>query len=66
MSHTRGFPAIIATLVLAFAFAACGSDDRLGRLRRIRRDDERGRRAGVAKAAAAPQAVRGDADGDQR
>jgi ribose transport system substrate-binding protein len=27
MTHTRGFPAIIATLVLAFAFAACGSDD---------------------------------------
>jgi ribose transport system substrate-binding protein len=26
MTHTRGFPAIIATLVLAFAFAACGSD----------------------------------------
>ena len=27
MTHTRGFPAIIATLVLALAFAACGSDD---------------------------------------
>jgi ribose transport system substrate-binding protein len=26
MTHTRGFPAIIATLVLALAFAACGSD----------------------------------------
>ena len=27
MTHTRGFPAIIGTLVLALAFAACGSDD---------------------------------------
>jgi len=27
MTHTRGFPAIIATLVLVLAFAACGSDD---------------------------------------
>jgi ribose transport system substrate-binding protein len=27
MTHTRGFPAIIATLVLALSFAACGSDD---------------------------------------
>ncbi len=27
MTNMRGFPAIIATLVLAFAFAACGSDD---------------------------------------
>ena len=27
MTHTRGYPAIIATLVLALAFAACGSDD---------------------------------------
>jgi ribose transport system substrate-binding protein len=27
MTHTRGFPAIIATLALVFAFAACGSDD---------------------------------------
>ena len=26
MTHTRGLPAIIATLVLALAFAACGSD----------------------------------------
>src|SRR4051794_9295 len=27
MPHTRGFPAIIATLVLALGFAACGSDN---------------------------------------
>ncbi len=27
MTHTRGFPAIIATLALALTFAACGSDD---------------------------------------
>ena len=37
MTHTRGFPAIIATLVLALAFAALRLGRQLGRLRRIRR-----------------------------
>ena len=65
MTHTRGFPALIATLVLALAFAACGSDSTSsssyasagGSSSSVRR---RRRREG----AGAAQAVRGGADRD--
>jgi ribose transport system substrate-binding protein len=52
MTHTRGFPAIIATLVLALAFAACGSDDNSSGTS-ASAGSSAGGGAGVAKAAAA-------------
>jgi len=53
MSHTRGFPAIIATLVLALAFAACGSDDNSGDSAASGGASSAGSAEGVAKAATA-------------
>jgi ribose transport system substrate-binding protein len=53
MSHTRGFPAIIATLVLALTFAACGSDDNSGDSAASGGTSSAGSAEGVAKAAAA-------------
>jgi ribose transport system substrate-binding protein len=54
MTNTRGFPAIIATLVLAFAFAACGSDDNSsGSKASAGGASSSGGDAGVAKAAEA-------------
>jgi ribose transport system substrate-binding protein len=53
MTHTRGFPAIIATLVLAFAFAACGSDDNSSGSAAAGGSSSAGSAEGVAKAAEA-------------
>jgi len=54
MTHTRGFPAIIATLVLALALAACGSDDNSASSNASGGgSSSSGGGAGVAKAAAA-------------
>jgi ribose transport system substrate-binding protein len=53
MTHTRGFPALIATLVLAFAFAACGSDDNSSDSAAAGGSTSAGSAEGVAKAAEA-------------
>jgi ribose transport system substrate-binding protein len=54
MTHTRGLPAIIATLVLAFAVAACGSDDNSSSSKASTGGaSSSGADAGVAKAAEA-------------
>ena len=52
MTHTRGFPALIATLVLALAVAACGSDSGSNSSSSSGDSTSAGGGAGVAKAAA--------------
>jgi ribose transport system substrate-binding protein len=52
MTHTRGFPALIATLVLALTVAACGSDSGSSSSSSSGGSTSAGGGAGVAKAAA--------------